>query len=996
MLCVVSRWSEGIPTWYAVHWRLLPGVGALCLKKIKGSVMNKKIENRPTIPQKKNAYRVLDLSPDLVLTPGQIEQARQLKHAKLDSSKSSSTDIEAERRLVERAAQLLLKKLSRSKFGRLSSTKMRDLPVPNRFRNKDDGNTDSQNLSETDGRSKHENSHFSLIGMVLGDRYTILQLLGTGGMGEVYKAYDKVRREEVALKILRRDLMGSSKSVKQIIHETQLASKLSHPRIVRVFDIHQTSDFSFLTMELLTGQTLRQEIQHRHSEERRFTAKELVQIGHQLSESLQYAHRQGVIHRDVKPENVWYQSNGSVKLMDFGIARLSHCDEAYSTRDSSGTAYYMAPEQRRGEKADARVDQYALGIVLYELLTGEPPQGAALPPHEFRPSVPSRISKAVMRSISSDPNRRFPNLETFARSLRGEAVNTFPTVRWLIAAVITIVALFGSVFWWMNSQSTTLSFPPKSSANTATKPIHSEVDFARLAAEVDLMLERGQQLEDKVFRSAEVARSESRRLEDSLRAVKRHGNQDEIAQYQARVSRQSQDCELAQRIADLWKDSEYFRKDWLVNAAGLTSSAKVLAANKNYDLAVRELTQAKKLVLDPLEWIGIVAKVLKDAEMLKTQLAEHRAGWSAIPGESGKDVELATTAQRLDEICRNLQSQDIHQLAKQVTDIAEYIDRLPELQITNSIGMKLRLIPPGEFETGETYEEVLRKHKDYVDSVRKRDAELGPLQGGTNSAWLKFKGSVGLLSSTEKEIYKGKEPTISPTRRHVRIASHFYLSAYEVTKEQFAIFAKETGYQTEAETNGRGGTGYRTNRSFRMRGERFDWRDNGLNQTDAFPVTNVSWNDAVAFCEWLTQKEGIEYRLPTWAEWEYACRGRTTTNYYHGDNPDELVSFANTAAANDGYESCAPVGSFRKNPFGLYDMLGNVNEWCLDRHIIEWKERGLVKEVSIDPRGPETGRKAYRGGSWYTKPLAATVDFDAAARPDHCYHHLGFRVFRAK
>jgi formylglycine-generating enzyme required for sulfatase activity len=185
-------------------------------------------------------------------------------------------------------------------------------------------------------------------------------------------------------------------------------------------------------------------------------------------------------------------------------------------------------------------------------------------------------------------------------------------------------------------------------------------------------------------------------------------------------------------------------------------------------------------------------------------------------------------------------------------------------------------------------------------------------------------------------------------QHRARITQPFYLGTYEVTKGQFRKFVDATGYKTDAEKDGKGGGGYTSDKDssfpFEQRAN-FTWRHWGVDQSDESPVANVSQNDAVAFCEWLSKKEGNPYGLPTEAQWEYACRAGTTTLYYNGNEPEELTRIANVAdkttkekiqkfpwgvASSDGWAFTSPVGQFRSNNFGLYDMIGNAWEWCAD------------------------------------------------------------------
>jgi formylglycine-generating enzyme required for sulfatase activity len=186
----------------------------------------------------------------------------------------------------------------------------------------------------------------------------------------------------------------------------------------------------------------------------------------------------------------------------------------------------------------------------------------------------------------------------------------------------------------------------------------------------------------------------------------------------------------------------------------------------------------------------------------------------------------------------------------------------------------------------------------------------------------------------------------------------------------------------------------------------YTWRNPGFTQSDDHPVVNVGWNDAVAFCQWLSGKEGHTYRLPTEAQWEYACRAGTTRRYYNGDDPERLAQVGNVADATmkakfpgyryaisseDAYVFTAPVGRFRANAFGIYDMHGNVWEWCAD-----WYADGYYGvSPAEDPGGPDSGElRVLRGGSWFLGPYVIQSAFRDTLTPDSRHIRGGFRVAR--
>lgn len=294
-------------------------------------------------------------------------------------------------------------------------------------------------------------------------RYTIRRLVGQGGMGEVYAALDQVRGEEVALKFLRPALAARPDDRRRFIQEGLVATKCSHPNIARIYDLQQTDQHVFLSMELLHGNSLRAEMQRRAAQGHRFTIQEVVLLLKQMCEALGYIHQE-LIHRDVKPENVWICQDGQAKLMDFGIARQVNGLAFTQAGSSSGSAYYMAPEQLRGSsQIDGRADQYAVGVIVYELLTGQLPQGAARAPHELDRQVPQCLSQAVMRALSMDPGQRHATMTGFyadaSRALTRRARPGMPRVCqaplvaaarlnrvvpiWIITTLASLLIFFG-------------------------------------------------------------------------------------------------------------------------------------------------------------------------------------------------------------------------------------------------------------------------------------------------------------------------------------------------------------------------------------------------------------------------------------------------------------------------------------------------------------------------------------------------------------------------
>ena len=224
----------------------------------------------------------------------------------------------------------------------------------------------------------------------------------------------------------------------------------------------------------------------------------------------------------------------------------------------------------------------------------------------------------------------------------------------------------------------------------------------------------------------------------------------------------------------------------------------------------------------------------------------------------------------------------------------------------------------------------------------------------------------------------------------VRITKPFLLGIHEVTVGQFRDFVEATGYRTDAETNSRGGSGW-TGKGFGKQ-PGFTWRNWWKEQTDRHPVVNVSWNDAIQFCQWLSKKEGKTYRLPTEAEWEYACRAGTTTRFSFGDDPANMADFGNFADPRGkppGTVLTTEVGSLKPNAWGLFDMHGNVLEWCSDWY----KPIYYADSPADDPVGQKIGTtRVVRGGGWGFDPAFGRCARRGRIEPSNCGYRDGFRV----
>jgi ankyrin repeat protein len=264
-------------------------------------------------------------------------------------------------------------------------------------------------------------------GTVVADRYVVRERIGHGHWAAVFEVDDQLRNRRIAMKVPTAEVAGSTTMRDRFLEEAKIATSLSHPNIVNCFDFGQDGALLYLTMEALRGRTLRRWMDDRRASGQVPTYEEVKAWALQLCDALTYAHR-FTVHRDVKPENVFICDDHTAKLLDFGLARAINAGAPQSSSSSSSmrgavlsAAGYRAPEMDSGlGQADHRVDQFALAVVLYELLSGARPAGVVRPLHACRPDVPRAVSAAVARAMCADAADRFDSLDPLAAALRGE------------------------------------------------------------------------------------------------------------------------------------------------------------------------------------------------------------------------------------------------------------------------------------------------------------------------------------------------------------------------------------------------------------------------------------------------------------------------------------------------------------------------------------------------------------------------------------------------
>ncbi|MEO5561595.1 MAG: SUMF1/EgtB/PvdO family nonheme iron enzyme [Dokdonella sp.] len=758
--------------------------------------------------------------------------------------------------------------------------------------------------------------------------YRIIRRVGLGGMAAVYLAIQESLKRPVAVKVLASDRAPSDELVRRFEHEARTIARLDHPHIVTIFDVGRTSTGQiYYTMPYLPNGDL-------STRNLRDQPRRILQVMRALTEALACAHDKGIVHRDVKPENVLFDKLDRPLLADFGIA-LSNSNQPRVTREGAtiGSSGYMSPEQARGLPLDGRSDFYGLGVVCYELLTGEVPFSgpdalAVALAHVEQPvprlPVTRRMWQPLIdRALAKQPDARFQSAEELLAALMvvEQRLKT-PRRIWLSGEWLNLLGRLHAVSRRQRAISLGAFILAAFFGLLALLPRVPQ--HAAMAESVPI---------ERV--ATDTPSNEPLAIVPPASGVIDAPIASAAAQIPAEAGVPPVQSPASDFVAA--PTSAAARSEHLRQAASLLTNGRMVAPAGNnaaeHYLAVLAEDPRQR---DAVNGIERILSALS-ARAAKAIAADH------VPDAMEPVSQAAALAERA-------KWPGSAQLVKQVVPIHEAIK-----------ARRARARNP--FDTAE-----LEKLRPLLPTLVRVDPE----QARALEADLARPAALLREGGTFRETNGPTVAVITSSRAAaVHLEHAFAIQTTDVTRAAYARFVAASS---------RAASTCHESQSLLARLPRgLTWRAPGFVQTDDHPVVCVSWNDASAYARWLSKRTGATYRLPSRQEWLIAAQQAGTGRGCRDANIAAHID--ESAKCDDAFTHTAPVGRFAATPLGLYDMAGNVSAW-------------IDGCASDDRSDAPCNARVFRGLSWHDDDDDSNLDRVDTAPGDVGYANVGFRVVR--